>query len=177
MLKKNRGPATADHIPLALYGDSAKCYGGEKLVGIFISFPLWRAQTRNSRWCICEIEEAKLYKTETMDAIMCRVAFSLNQLFNAYDSEKGRELCHGHKCTVTEYRGDWLWHKLLWQFKSGWQVAVDTCYRCDCRKTSRLPDQLYYNVDGNWHEHSLVDFINTQLGHRTRPCGWAYRVN
>lgn len=165
-----QSPASNNHIPLAIYGDSAKCYGGTKLVGVFISFPLWKAETRNSRWCICEIEENKLYKTETMDTIMARIAFSVNQLFNGYDSEKGCGLCNGLKFTVTEYRGDWLWHKLLWQFKSGWQVAVNTCYRCDCRKSSQRVRDLYYNTDGNWREHRLIDFINFQLGHRSRPC-------
>ena len=166
-----RSPATNDHIPLALYGDSAKCYGGDKLVGIFISFPLWRAQTRNSRWCICQIEEKKLYGTETMDSIMSRLAFSLNQLFNAYDCEKGRELCGGLRFTVTEYRGDWLWHKMLWQFSSSWTSAKDTCYRCECRKTSpNAPEKLYYNTNANWPEKDLVEFICQQLGHRSRPC-------
>ena len=166
-----KSPATNEHIPLAIYGDSARCYGGQKLVGIFISFPLWRAETRRSRWCICQIEESKLYESQTMDTIMARIAFSVNQLFNGYDVEKGQELCQGLKFTVTEYRGDWLWHKMLWQFVSAWNRAKDTCYRCNCRKTSTRPHELYYNTDGLWRENRVIDFINDQLGHRSRPCG------
>lgn len=167
-----QSPASDSHIPVALYGDSARCYGGQKLVGIFLSFPLWRAETRNSRWCICSIEESKLYGCLTMDTIMERIAFSLNQLFHGYDVERRCHLANGAKFTCTEYRRDWLWHKLLWQFKSAWNRANDTCFRCDCKKyATRNEDEVYYNTNGNWREHTLVDFIIKQLGHRSRPCG------
>lgn len=157
-------PATSDHIPLAVYGDACQCKGG-KLLGIFISLPLWRARsTRCSRWLICALEEARLWGTDTLNAIMMRVTFSLNMLFDGWDLERGKQLAGGRLFTLTELRGDWLWHKQLWNFSSSWKSLTNICYRCDCKARSRNPQQLFWNIDGGvWHEYTRSEFITSQL--------------
>lgn len=164
-------PATVNHIPVALYGGSCTCKGQIKMLGIFVSLPLWRGKsTRCSRWCLCAFEEARLWGTQTLNAIMKRIAFSLNMLFDAWDSERGVALAGGKKFTLTELRGDWLFHRQLWNFSSKWTTLANVCYRCDCKGRSNDANKLYWEIDGNqWHEYSRTEFITDQLGHTT-PC-------
>ena len=110
---------TPQHIPIAIYGDACTVRGNIKVLGIFLSFPLWRAKsTRCSRWLVCALEEAKLWGTETLNTIFKRITFSLNMLFNGWDVERDVQLAGGRIFTVTELRGDWLWHKQCWNFSS-----------------------------------------------------------
>ena len=169
-------PASTDHIPLAIYGDSCQVKGGEKLMGIFLSLPLWRPKsTRCSRFLMVAIEENRLFGAETCDTIMACLVTSINQLFDGMDRD-GRPLAHGRCFTITEMRGDWLYHKLVWQFSSRWNRLKDICYLCDCKGRSRNEKELFWRVDGEWHEYDKVDFLLTQLGHRERPCALFYML-
>ena len=164
-------PASKNHIPIAVYGDACQCRGGVKLLGIFLSFPLWRAKsTRCSRWLICGLEEGKLWGTQTLNAIMKRIAFSLNLLFDGWDSERGVSLAGGRVFTLTELRGDWLWHKQLWNFSSSWKSLKNICYRCNCVGRSDNRKDLYWEIDrGEWHEYSRGEFIACQLQNNQHP--------
>lgn len=164
-------PATSNHIPVALYGDACVCKGQVKILGIFASLPLWRGKSsRCSRWCLCAFEEARLWGTETLNTIMKRIAFSLNMLFDAWDSERGVALAGGQKFTLTELRGDWLYHKQLWNFSSKWTALTNVCYRCDSKGRSNNPNKLYWQIDDHeWHEYSVAEFLTEQLGNTT-PC-------
>ena len=170
-------PATSDHIPLAVYGDACQCKGG-KLLGIFISLPLWRARsTRSSRWLICALEEARLWGTNTLNTIMRRVTFSLNMLFDGWDLERGKQLAGGRLFTLTELRGDWLWHKQLWNFSSSWKSLTNICYRCDCKARSQNPHKLFWDIDGGvWHEYTRPEFITSQLGN-SHPCSLTWNTD
>ena len=143
-------------------------------------FPVWRAKsTRCSRWLICGIEEGKLWGTQTLNAIMKRVAFSLNLLFDGWDSERGVPLAGGRLFTLTELRGDWLWHKQLWNFTSSWKSLKNICYRCDCVGRSNDPKDLYWEIDkGAWHEYSRGEFIACQLRDNHHPSNraWNYYI-
>ena len=139
-------------------------------MGIFLSLPLWRPRsTRCSRFLMVAIEERRLWGVETCDAIMAKLASSLNLLFDGVD-ETGRPLACGRYFTVTEMRGDWLYHKLVWQFSSRWNRLRDICYLCDCKGRSPNEGDLFWNLDGQWLEYDRVDFLLRQLGNRPRPC-------
>ena len=170
-------PASRDHIPLGIYGDSCQIKGGEKMMGIFLSLPLWRPKsTRCSRFLMVAIEESRLWPSETCDTIMGFLVSSLNLLFDGFD-ENGQTLAKGRPFTVTEMRGDWLYHKMVWQFSSRWNRLKDICYLCDCKGRSQKDEELFWNVDGQWHEYDRVDFILRQLGHRARPCALTSRAS
>lgn len=163
-------PATSEHIPVAIYGDACQCKG-TKLLGIFISFPLWRAaSTRASRWLLCALEESRLWNTQTLNTIMRRITFSLNMLFDGWDLEKNKQIADGRLFTLTELRGDWLWHKQLWNFTSSWKALTNICYRCDCKARSANPKELFWRIDdGEWHEYTRLEFIMTQLHKNRHP--------
>ena len=164
-------PASSSHIPIAIYGDACQCKG-TKLLGIFLSFPLWRAaSTRNSRWLLCALEEARLWGTQTLNAIMRRITFSINMLFDGWDLEKNTQLALGRVFTLTELRGDWLWHKQLRNFSSSWKALKNICYRCDCKARSPNPKDLFWNIDdGKWTEYNRAQFMTSQLGKNQQPC-------
>ena len=155
---------------MAIYGDACQCKG-TKLLGIFISFPLWRAaSTRASRWLLCALEESRLWNTQTLNTIMKRITFSLNMLFDGWDLEKNKQIADGRLFTLTELRGDWLWHKQLWNFTSSWKALTNICYRCDCKARSANPKELFWRIDdGEWHEYTRLEFIMTQLHKNRHP--------
>ena len=167
-------PASNNHIPIALYGDSCRLYAtraDSKYLGIFISFPLWRPRsTRYSRWCIFSLEVAKLYGRETLQPILQRITYKLNMLF-----EHGIEGLNGQrmKFFCSELRGDWEWHKQLFDLTSSWKGAKNNvCFRCDCTaKSDDDPKKLYYCLDDdpNWNEYSLNEFLASQIRH-SPPC-------
>ena len=129
-------PASEDHIPLAIYGDSAKIrqtpLGPEKVLGVFLSCPLWRPRSiRCSRWLIFSIMEDKLYTWRTLHQVYRRIVFSLNVLYtgimpckdiNGCDITKSRcqpgQRLVKKKFALTEVRGDWVYHKQLFRFRS-----------------------------------------------------------
>lgn len=161
-------PASDRHIPIAIYGDSARLYAsrrGSKYLGIFISFPLWRPKsTRYSRWCIFSLENAKLYGRETLQPILQRLTYKLNLLF-----EQGVVGPHGQRLRfcVTEIRGDWEWHKQLFALTSSWKGIGRVCFRCNCKARSDNPKELYHCLDDDpsWEEHDLVEFVASEIHH------------
>lgn len=176
------------HIPLGLYGDGARArqlafQPVEKVLGIFISLPLFRPKsTRNSRWCIFSINENLLYGRKTLNAIFRRIVWSLNHLFTGLwpshgpDNEPlnspraGQKFTDaGHRWALCELRGDWVYQKQVLGFNSSWTAGVNksVCFRCkalgrgDCRTQ-------YYHVHGdNAHsfgrEYNLVSFLLNEM--------------
>lgn len=169
-----QSPASDTHIPIALYGDGCRFQNHTvKMVGIFISLPLWKAtSTRCSRFCIWAVEESRFWKRTTLDTVLQRITYSLNLLFDGVD-EFGRTIASGNEFTVTGLRGDWLWHRECFAFSSTWKAPRDVCYLCTAAAKTRNPAQLYYNYwddEPDWHEYNLLEWINAQQGHRTRTC-------
>ena len=171
-------PASDSHIPIALYGDAAQVYLHRvvKMVGIFVSFPLWRCYSnRCSRFCIFAIEEAKCWKTDTLDAIWRRVVYSLNLLFLGVHPEHGGHLVSGGlKFTLTEFRGDWLFFRQVFAWTSTWTSPTNVCFRCSARGSFQgNGSDVFYNCwddRPNWQERDLLQFIVTQLAQRPSPC-------
>ena len=164
-------PASNKDIPIAIYGDAARLHATQadsKYLGVFISLPLWRPKsTRFSRWCIFSIPRKRLYGTygrETLQPILRRIVFKMNLLFEhgvvRPDGGHLRFIC-------TEIRGDWEWHKQLFDMTSSWKGVSSVCFRCDCTARSGDPKQLYHCVDDdpNWHEFTLPEFLATQIKH------------
>ena len=165
-------PATSAHIPLALYGDGVRLYKDQhvKMVGIWLSLPLWRCQSsRCSRWCLAAIESQKLWGSVTMDMLMARMTFSLNLLFKGRDPD-GQLLCNGRVFTVTELKGDWEWHKLVFQFWSAWNRKDSVCFRCDAMLKARPGWPKFWDSDHAWKDYTLAEFISQQLSHRETTC-------
>lgn len=168
-------PASDDHIPCALYGDSAKIRDdGTKVIGIFISLPaVWRPQSsRCARWCIFALEEHKLFGHHTLHAVFRRVTYSCNLLFNGVDPDQpNRLLCNGRKFTVTELKGDWQWLKWSMRFRSSWQNVDSVCFLCTAKSRSDDPDELHYCMDDNpnWTHFDLRTFLADQMC-VTDPC-------
>lgn len=159
-------PASTKHIPIAIYGDSSRLWATQaesKYLGIFLSFPLWRPKsTRYSRWCIFSLENAKLYGQETLHPILKRITYKLNLLFETGVIGPGGQ-CFKFVCT--EIRGDWEWHKMLFNRVSSWKSITDVCFRCNCLARSPNPKRLYYCVDDDpdWTEFGLADFLADQI--------------
>ena len=182
--------ANETHIPLGLYGDAAKVRqtvtGQIKQVGIFVNCPLWRARSiRASRWLLFSIRESLLYKHHTLNAIFRHLTKSFNTLFDGVYGASGRYadkagsniISTGLKFAVCELRGDWLWHRQVWRFKSSWKggAKVSVCFCCEgaVSHCDRNPNMIYYNVLENspvWTtQHSHTDFIAKELPARD-PC-------
>lgn len=170
-----QSPASDEHIPLALYGDGVRLYSNQdvKMYGIWISLPLWRcSSSRCSRWCVAAIEHWKLYGSQTLDTIMERLTYSLNLLFKGFGPD-GDQLCGGRKFTVTELKGDWGWHKVVFQFWSAWNRKDSVCFRCNATAIPGVEDaKLFWDETADWREFSLEQFLVAQLGHRERTCSW-----
>lgn len=141
-----------------------------KFLGIFISFPLWRPRsTRYSRWCIFSLESSKLYGHHTLHPVLQRLTYKLNMLFeNGVQGSDGRVF----KYAVTEIRGDWEWHKQLFNLSSTWKGVKNVCFRCNCSSRSDNPKNLYYCLDDDpdWKEFTLSEFLATQIKHDAPTC-------
>lgn len=162
-------PATKDHIPFALYGDSAKILDdGTKIVGIYVSLPaVWRPRSgRCARWCIFALEEHRFYGHYTLDGVLRRIVYSCNLLFDGIDPDQPDQLlANGRKFICTELKGDWAWHKWCIRFRSSWQRLDQVCFLCNAKGRSDDASELYYCLDDTpgWEHYTLVKFLAEQM--------------
>ncbi|CAE7784621.1 unnamed protein product, partial [Symbiodinium sp. CCMP2456] len=160
-------PATDRHIPIGIYGDAAKiptAFNADKILGIFINLPLWRPTSiRASRFLIFAVEESKLWGTHTLSAVLERIVWSLNLLFEGKRptvDPQGNDMpdpfkFYGWVCrdksvfALTEIRGDQLWHKQIFRFSASWVwTSQKVCHACDARAHGpESQDRLYFNFD------------------------------
>ena len=182
-------PPTSSHIPLALYGDSAKTatqYKFEKVTGIFLALPLWRPKSmRYSHFLLFSCMTLDMIKSRTLNMVWRRLAWSLNTAFEGVYpsigcrgkslSQKevelaGSPLTRGrHKFIVTEYRGDWEYHRDTFKLKASWNGKI-VCMKCPALSKGD-PGLLYYNYGGDasdncqWiqQEFSLSQFVSLRL--------------
>lgn len=163
-------PGHDTHIPVGLYGDSARYTSStgfvEKTMCVIVNLPLWcPASTRASRFLVFAIRENLMvgYK-ETLWPVFRFLAQELNDLFHngITVSRLGRPL-QTFKFTVTELRGDWEWHCNSLQLVPRWN-SIKCCFKCPA--TTREGDLQYTKVFGDgaaWmpEQYSHVQFINT----------------
>ena len=178
-----RHPAEETAVPVGLYGDACKIRPYEKMVGIFINFPLFRPRSvRCSRFLLVAIQEENMFQRKTLDAIFRFVVWRLNLLMDgkwpSVDihggsltgpalARAGKEIVPNKTFAVIEVRGDWVWLKECLSFKSSWKGGsrYPVCFRCEARATG---NELYYNVQKDssvWQTEyrTLADFLVHQM--------------
>ena len=177
-------PASDSHVPLGLYGDSAKittAFNSDKVVGLFFNLPLWRPRSiRASRFLIFAIEESKLWGPHTLNVAFQHITWSVNCLFDgrrpatdplgrtmpSSDKYSGWVCKDQTKFAVTELRGDQLWQKQCFRFTASWVwTSARVCHACDARAHGPgSHDRLYYDFDG-WvpHEFSQEQFLAQRM--------------
>ena len=176
-------PAGNQHVPIGLYGDSCKIRPGEKMVGIFMNLPLWRPKSiRCSKFLLTCFREEHAYRRDTLDAIFRFLVWRFNLLIEAkypscgidggplspgQASKAGQDVVQGgRKFAITELRGDWLWFKDIFSFKSSWKGGnkYPVCFKCEARA---IEPHLYYDVKPGsscWTtEYDLAGFLINQM--------------
>ena len=183
----NVGWATAqpnqDAVPVGIYADATK-YGlqesQEKVLGIFINFPLFRpADIRLSRYlkCVIRTKQLMLPGNRTLLQIFERIVWSMGWAAKGLFPDKdmdgsplpdrdaknaGRGL--GAQFLVTELRGDLEWHKLIWAFPDWWK-ATRVCFFCNATKTGRDQQLLFTNTgeSAGWRATIYRDLLPWML--------------
>lgn len=177
-------PATEEHIPIGLHGDSARLWSQnkfEKVMAVTLNICLFRPRSvRFSRWCLFSCPHHLVYKNRTLNAFWRRIAWSLEHAFQGVHplSRPGgkplltkRERDHGGqqlsssgaRWALTECRGDWEWHVQVFRPKASWQ-ATKVCFRCPAQSKD---NHLYWahGDDCTWEsaEYGLQAFISQRL--------------
>ena len=179
-------------IPLGIYGDSAQLITKvqfEKILCFFLNIPIFRPRSvRYSRFLLWSCDSSLLFKNRTVNAVLRWVVWSLNCLYygtnpttrpgnrplsKAEEDRAGTWITNRkHQFQVVECRGDWEFHKMIWQFKASWKggVNVGICFRCPAMLKSDNPGLLYWNMEEGsaWcqEEFSTVEFISKMLPSR-----------
>lgn len=177
-------------IPLGFYGDAAQLITKvrrEKLMCFWMNLPLFRPRSvRYSRFLLWACDSRSLFLNRTTNAVLRWICWSMNILYdgvNPHSRPGGRELTRAeaqragypvtnghHLFQVTELRGDWEFHKSVWNFKSSW-VSVQVCFRCPAMTRSDDVGLLYWNADdenSTWaqEEFSTEQYIARRLHSR-----------
>ena len=178
-----RHPAKDDAIPVGIYGDACKIRQGKKMVGIYMNLPLFRPKSiRCSRFLLVAVQEELMYKRKTLDCIWRQIIWRMNLLLEGKHPQcdidgqplqgpqlkrAGQEIVPGKTFAVTELRGDWLWMKQCFSFKSSWKGGskYPVCFQCEAR--AKEP-HLYYNVRHDssvWETEypTLTEFLIRQM--------------
>jgi hypothetical protein len=176
-------------VPLGIYGDSAQLITKvqfEKILCFFLNIPIFRPQSiRYSRFLLWSCDSLLLFRNRTVNAVLRWVVWSLNCLYhginpssrpgNSHLSEAEKDRAgtwitnRKHQFQLVECRGDWEFHKLIWQFKASWKggVNVGICFRCPAMLKADDPGLLYWNMDEGsaWcqQEFDTVEYISKML--------------
>lgn len=158
--------ASEHAIPIALYGDACQVRQGLKMLGIWLSFPLWRPRTiRASRFLLTCIQEDIMVGRKSLDALWERVIWSCNILFvgkwpragpwgealpEHILRKAGQDIVPNTRFCVTEIRGDWQWFKWCLSMRSSWKggANIPICLHCEA---STRDDTLYYDITPSSH--------------------------
>ena len=172
-------------MPIGLYGDSARVdtrFGHENVMAFFLNCCLFRPKSvRWSRFVILTIPEERL-TTESIRSILRRITWSCNHAFNGFfptEGHLGQNLdgkalkkaglpltSRNLRFQVVELRGDWAWHKKIWQFQCHWN-GQNVCHQCTAKGLGASWEDLYWNIDSNNHtEFSLTGFLAHRIPDR-----------
>lgn len=156
------------------------------MVGIYLNLPLFRPRSiRCSRFLLVAIQEELMFQRKTLDAIWRYIVWRMNLLLTGrwpdcdIDGARlagpqlaraGQEVVRGKTFAVTELRGDWVWLKDCFSFRSSWKggVKVPVCFMCEAGSNEPW---LYYKVERDssvWDtEYStLAQFLVRQMPHQ-----------
>lgn len=177
-------------IPIGFYGDAAQLITKvrfEKLLCFWMNIVIWRPQSiRYSRFLIWSCDHSLLYKNRTVNTILRWVVWSFNALYHGTyplhrpgnrplePHEIGRAgtwiTPQKHQFQVVEIRGDWEFHKMVWQFKASWKggVRVGICFKCPSMARCRDPSLLYWEMDDEssaWatQEFTTAEYVSKRL--------------
>lgn len=179
--------ASEAHVPLGFYGDGATIttkYGKqESVVGLFMNLVLWSPQSvRSSRFLLCCIEEAALWKWHTLTVILREIVWSYNLLDSGFHpsmmlngeavppdmlKKANTKICEdGTVFSVTEIRGDWSWMKKIFRFRASWQGNY-TCHQCAAKSVGPYTERYYNFESASWDVnpggYELAEFLNTEM--------------
>lgn len=136
------------HVPLALYGDSAKfsCLG-DKITGVFMSMPLWNPRSsRFSRFLLYALETNYSLGGLTLNPLYAKIVDSLWKLYEEGLCIKGQQI----RFATIEIRGDWEWHYSAFNLIPSWR-SDQFCWRCAANKKDNN-NFLDFGEDPGWHE-------------------------
>ena len=127
------------------------------------------------------MEFCQICKSSKLNKIYHHVTWSLNFLYeDKYPSSgpngeelvgkqkdrAGQSICGGLKFSLTEIRGDWLYHKQVFRFRSSWKGGTNlpVCFQCPAMASGV---NRYYHVDAStplWSkQYNLIQFLVQQL--------------
>jgi hypothetical protein len=175
-------------IPLGFYGDAAQLftkYKKEKLMCLWMNIPIWRPRSvRYSRFLLWTCDAYSLLGPQkTLNAVLGWIVWSFNALYEgrhpatrlggaplsgSFLQKAGKPITLAHHTfQVVELRGDWEFHKMVWNFQAcGWN-AINVCFRCPARSKSNASGFLYWNCaeDSAWQQgtFSTAQFIAQRL--------------
>ena len=160
-------------VPLGIFGDSAvikKEFGSLSVIGVTLSVVLWRPRaTRLSRFLLFSVPAEREWKKHTMRVVMRHLTWSLNACFEGTwpkNDAYGTPLVRapegllvpegGLRFVTTEIRGDWQWHKKVWNFWNTSWNALNVCHLCGTRAVAEDPGDLYWTLRNNtWYDNEL----------------------
>lgn len=181
--------ATTAHMPIGLHGDGARLLTQvryEKQVAIWLNLPLWRPRSiRYSRWLLFSIPSEKVFKNRSFNVVWRRLLWSFHACYEGINPRVGPPGCSrglqgealeragtpickaGHCFVVTEYRGDWEWHRDVFRPRANW-VSIDVCMKCPAVSKGNDPSMLYYCYgpqECSWlrQQYTLHGFISQRL--------------
>ena len=143
----------SDHQPLGLYGDAAKYSPiGQKMIAFFLNLVLWAPKSsRMSRWILFTLENDDCLGLETLNPLFRPIVESLIKCYHGLQLPDGQIM----KFAVTELRGDWEWHVLMFDLQRSWRMH-QFCWRCDTTKTGGQYDFLDLSDEPGWVESELT---------------------
>ena len=149
-----------DHIPVALYGDSAKFSAiGEKITCCFLSMPLWFPRAARRRiFLLFALETYRMVGGgQTLFPFYRKIVQTMWKPFDdgievEYPDGRTRRL----KFVVTELKGDWEWHCESMLLQRSWRNN-EFCWRCDASKNHSPTSPSYLD----FQDHP--DWMNTEL--------------
>ena len=167
-----------DHIPVALYGDSAKFSAiGEKITCCFMSLPLWFPRAARRRiFLLFALESYRMVGGgQTLYPFYRKIVQSMWKLYeDGIQVECPDGQIRRLRFVVTELKGDWEWHVDSMSLQRSWRNS-EFCWRCTVSKTPSpiSPSYVDFQDHPDWMR---TEFTQAQfLGHcidggPARPC-------
>ena len=119
------------HVPVAVYGDSARYgqgYDQSKITGFWMSLILWRPKsTRMSQWLLWSLDADLSLGRRSENPLIQAVVESLNLCFDGLTPE-GKRL--PRRFATTEIKGDWEFFYRVLGLTRYWKKRM-LCWRCD----------------------------------------------
>ena len=187
--KPNVDETSRSCIPLGLYGDAAQLVTKirkEKMLLLTLNIPIFRPRTiRYSRFVLWAVDFYRLVPHKTINTVLRWITWSLNACYEGLNPSVrmgGRPLNkqeqaragtplteQGWRFQLVEIRGDWEFHKLIWQMpKCSWN-ALHVCFKCPAECKSGQGFEYWNCEEGSaWAQQpfTTTDFMLRRLPDR-----------